>query len=301
MFVDKSAAARLSVNQDQLRPISMAQGWLVTVDISVPSKPIFKAIPAALAPVEKPRRCFWFFDEEQARAYVAGMAVDWTRKSQIPILKNGDGKPLPFGESGPMKGGVECATDGTLALSAAFMETIPDNMAGAGNHIGHSSSPPRIGHIVGGYRYGADGRVTLVLDRRLFWWGWTLKVTASGDDEYRPAVQPIMLDLLAVLNQGAPQKLAFAEIADQELGAEPVELSAESDAGIPVEFIVINGPMAVDGRSLRQLDVPPRTKLPLEVRVAAYNFGRHVPGHEPIKKGGWILRSFKILPRGSSK
>jgi hypothetical protein len=51
-------------------------------------------------------------------------------------------------------------------------------------------------------------------------------------------------------------------------------LAATSDSGLPVSFFVVAGPAVVRDGKLVFTPIPPRTKLPVSVTVAAWQWGR---------------------------
>jgi hypothetical protein len=53
-----------------------------------------------------------------------------------------------------------------------------------------------------------------------------------------------------------------------------LELSASSDAGLPVFFCVREGPAVISWRTLHFTSVPPRAKFPVKVTVVAWQWGR---------------------------
>ena len=113
-----------------------------------------------------------------------------------------------------------------------------------------------------------------------------------GNARVAHAEQPVRVVFPFANTQGKPQTITFADIADQPLGTESIALQATSDSGLPVEFCVIAGPTRVDGNRLVFTKVPPRTKLPVPVTVAAYQWGRSI---EPLAQSAPIVeQSFRV-------
>ena len=99
-----------------------------------------------------------------------------------------------------------------------------------------------------------------------------------GDAQFRRADRPLHPLGLGTINKaGTPQTITFQKIPDQRAGAKPVKLSATSDAGLPVQFFVVSGPVQIDPRDNTKLNIlqaPPRTKYPVRVIIGAYQWGR---------------------------
>lgn len=96
---------------------------------------------------------------------------------------------------------------------------------------------------------------------------------SRGDEKYRAAFQPGKIKVPAN-KEGRPQKITFQKIPNQVAGTRSILLEAASDADLPVEFFVKYGPAEVEGNRLVLGEVPPRGKLPIEVCVVAYQYGR---------------------------
>ncbi len=52
------------------------------------------------------------------------------------------------------------------------------------------------------------------------------------------------------------QQITFAEIADRTVGDAPFALSAKASSGLPVSFLVVDGPAVLDGKNLRLTNTP---------------------------------------------
>ncbi|MCY3018813.1 MAG: hypothetical protein NTW87_07270, partial [Planctomycetota bacterium] len=57
-------------------------------------------------------------------------------------------------------------------------------------------------------------------------------------------------------------------------GTVGMPLVATSDAGLPVSFFVVAGPAIVREKTLVFTPIPPRSRLPVTVTVAAWQWGR---------------------------
>jgi hypothetical protein len=120
-----------------------------------------------------------------------------------------------------------------------------------------------------------------------------LAATHPGDAGFKPAVQQAHLFAPARNNQGADQHVSFPPIPDQKSGAASVKLNATSDAGVPVHYLVREGPADVSGDTLTFTAIPPRAKFPVQVTVVAWQYGRSM---EPkLKTAEPVTRSFFIV------
>jgi hypothetical protein len=78
------------------------------------------------------------------------------------------------------------------------------------------------------------------------------------------------------------------------VGAKPITLKAKASSGLPVEFCVIDGPVEIREGKLVQTLIPPRSKFPLFVTIAASQWGR---GVDPkIKAAKTVFQTFRIIP-----
>ena len=103
---------------------------------------------------------------------------------------------------------------------------------------------------------------------------------AEGDDQWRYAEQVgIVRNLL--LTEGKEQSITFPAPADVNAATGPIQLNATSDSGLSVECSVAHGPAKIEQGRLVLHELPRRARLPIEVKVVAYQFGR---GVEPLVK-----------------
>ena len=120
-------------------------------------------------------------------------------------------------------------------------------------------------------------RFCIALDRS--WLGGVssacLAIRHRGTEFIRDAVQPVYVDVSALRNtSGKPQKITFSPLGDVPVGTAAVPLVATSDSGLPVAFFVVAGPAVVRENKLVFAALPPRSKLPVTVTVAAWQWGR---------------------------
>ncbi|HEX9046761.1 MAG TPA: hypothetical protein VF988_07025, partial [Verrucomicrobiae bacterium] len=115
-----------------------------------------------------------------------------------------------------------------------------------------------------------------------------------GNDEFRRCDRPGH-PLVATKNQeGKPQAIDFSKIEDQPRGVKSLVLRATSDAGLPVQFYVVSGPVKLtdDNRALEFLPLPPRAKYPARVIIGAYQWGR-ISG-EKVRTAAPVFQEFYI-------
>ena len=102
-----------------------------------------------------------------------------------------------------------------------------------------------------------------------------LAIRHRGTESIRDAVQPVNIDVQALRNtSGTRQTITFSPIGDVQAGADSVPLKASSDAGLPVSFFVVAGPAIVKNGRLTFTKFPPRSRFPIEITVAAWQWGR---------------------------
>jgi hypothetical protein len=77
------------------------------------------------------------------------------------------------------------------------------------------------------------------------------------------------------LSEGAEPHISFPPLPDQKRGSKSLRLTATSDANAPVYYYVMAGPAEVNGETLVFTKIPPRAKLPIEVTVVAWQWGRN--------------------------
>ena len=89
-------------------------------------------------------------------------------------------------------------------------------------------------------------------------------------------------------------KITFEPIPDVTTATPSILLTASSDAGLPVSFFVVSGPARVIDRQLVFTAIPPRTRFPVEITVAAWQWGR---GTGPkIQTAEIVKRTFRLQP-----
>ena len=292
-YIRAAAQARLSPDGNPtLRAVDLDSGYVA--GLSVPgAKPVppVRYKDCALEDRSLP----WYFTAELAQAACDMARINWNAETQVPVFADAKGKALPFGYRGifsPLPFTTEA--DGvSFQLRTAFLDRIPDGWVHAGTRLGHALGEPVVEWICGQVAPLGGHRFRIALDRT---WGHSptfVRVWQPGNDAYRLAVQPGELKLTPNKN-GKPQAITFDPVADQAAGTKEIRLHATSDAGLPVWFFVRCGPAEIHGDQLVFTPIPPRSRFPVTVTVAAWQWGRST---EPaIQTAEIVERSFKILP-----
>jgi hypothetical protein len=321
MFIRKAAVQRLPADEPLdkapvLKPIDPKQGWLVerwhlNQGRTIP--------PAPYSSYNGDRvQAFWCFDEEMADA-VQNYSAD--QPGKLPqLLSITDGHmPAEKGCGEPINLHFYPDADGvTFHVQSSFMDTVPGDLKNknparwaylpAGTPLGHASGggPIRVHKIVGPVKKISDDTFALRLDRNaettdgrlLDIWLWA---SHPGDDKYKSIVQQAVVHVQPN-TVGAEQHITFPAIPDQKTdlvgrpGEESIKLEATSDSGLPVYYYVREGPAEIHEGKVPTLvikDIPPRSKLPIEVTIVAWQWGRTV---EPaVKTATPVEQTFSIL------
>ena len=233
---------------------------------------------------------FWCFDEEMARATEHIYAASRGKKPQL-LSVTSPGEPVEKGCGEPVSPKWQPLDDGmTFKLATAFMDHVPGDAKNTnparwaalpvGTPLGHATGggPIKLSRTVGpAVQTGADtftlrfGRAEYTPNRRNtdIW----IVATHPGDADFKPAVQQACVHVLPNTG-GTAQRITFPPIENQTAGVATLKLNATSDAGLPVQYYVREGPAEIDGDTLRFTAIPPRAKFPVKVTVVAWQWGR---------------------------
>jgi hypothetical protein len=297
MFIRKAAHYRIPAEVPAngpvtLKPIDPASGWLIDPDKlgSPEGKP---------APVRQwkgdPKKAFWYFDEELANAVNDFMAAAFAKKPQVLSIIS-QGKPKVDYSGGGVAGlAPQLEGDGaTFQLKAGFLDRSPTSRLYNGEAVGHATGPIFFKASTGAIHQTGPDTFRIWMKRGgLIQQGqpWEPHITAyqPGDGEFRRADRPIHPNIGTINKYGALQTITFQKIADQSVGATGVNLQATTDAGLPVQFYVVSGPVRIDpsdNTKLNVLSAPPRAAFPLRAIIGAYQWGRvsgvKVQNAEPV-------------------
>ena len=292
-YIDTMAKARLSADgSPSLNPVNLATGFLA--DLPLPGHE-GTAVVAATTVDALP----WFIDETSAREAQTFAAINWKAETQLPVfldekdnvqLHDFNGivslKALPFEADGT-----------TFTVRGALADVIPDGFLNAGEKLAKTPGAPSSEWLCGPIEPLGDSRFRVALDRTWLGGGATyVALRQPGTATIRGSVQPAGIDLRGALrnNTGQPQKITFPQLPDVHSDATPITLAATADSGLPVSFFVVAGPAIVQDGKLFLTVIPPRTRFPVTVTVAAWQWGRR---SEPAFKMAEIIQqSFKITP-----
>jgi len=304
MFIEKAAQRRVPREQAPrgerpvLSKLPLDSGWLTDNTLVTPVR-----YPAALYAdyTGDPTMAFWHLDEELARANEDYGTRDHGKKPQLVTFLD-DGKPLE--PAWIQKVTFRPLDDGlTVRVAAGFVDTPTATFRNAGfpGNLAHADGPIQFrlfgGWGGGGEQVGPD-TFRIRFDRFMFARRQeeaSLMVMAyhPGNAEFAFAEQPCSIQFPWRNTEGTPQTITFAEIANQQAGVTEIELKATSDAGLPVQFCVIQGPAVIERNTLELTAIPPCTKFPVRVTVMAYQWGRSV---EPLVQSAEpVEQTFRII------
>ena len=290
-YINAAMRARMPADATLPQPLDLREGWIAGLGlpggVDLPPKPFTDATP-------EERALPWFFNKELAEQARAMARINWNAATQVPVFADAGGKPLPFGYRSifsPLP--FEPAHNGiTFPLHAGFLDALPPDFVNAGATLGHSATgEPRIDWICGPIAPSGGNRFRVALDR-----SWPdspafLCVWHPGDGDFRHSVQPGEVKLVPN-TAGKPQSITFTLPAELPAGSTMLPLQATSDQGMPVRFFVRAGPATIENDCLHFTPIPPRTKLPLAVTVAAWQWGR--AGNEPIQTAPLVERTLLL-------
>jgi hypothetical protein len=286
-YIALAVKARLSNDGNPaLKPVQITDGFVA--DLPVPgheNKPIAPAGTADALP--------WYFDQDTAREAQAMATINWTAETQLPGCLDDDGMALPFNFNGiiDMKP-TRMEPDGiTFTLHGTMLDRIPAGFIAAGEQLAMTPGEPTAEWLCGSAAPLGCNRFRIAPGRvggPIY-----LALRKEGTDTIRSVVQPIHIELHALRNNdGRAQSITFALPPDVKFGTASLPLQATSDAGLPVSYYVESGPAVVQDSTLIFTALPPRSRFPVAVTVAAWQWGRAT---EPkIKTAEIVKRTIRI-------
>ena len=304
MFLQKAARLRIPAEHPapgqlpKLIDLPKTSGWLTDITYQLPPNYPTAAYDRYQG---EPTLALWHLDEELARANDAFTAESKNKKVQlVTFVEAGKALPNEWIQSltfQPQNDGL------TVKLQADFVKTVPPDLGYPGlTEIGHAAGPIRF-HLFGGWAGGGQqlgpDTFRVAFDRFSLTKGLgDMMVMAyhPGDAEYAYTEQPCSIKVPSRNTKGKPQKIMFAPIPNVKVGASPIALAATSDSGLPVEFCVIAGPAEIKGNSLVLTAIPPRSKFPVKVVVAGYQWGRSI---EPLVQSAEKVEQTILIEDGS--
>lgn len=291
-YIDLVAKFRLSEDgSPTLQPVQLNKGFLASMPISdIYDKPVVAYLNAQSDATALP----WFFDKKSAIEAQSFARINWKAATQLPAFMDGNGTVAPFSFNGISKLiPTDMGSDGiTFRFKPVLLDEIPSNFAiGAGEKLAKTNNEPTLEWLCGQFKPIGNNQFRVSLDRMYPTMTSYLGVYQKGDETIRTVFQPGGLTI-PKNNTGQIQKITFEKIKDVTDGTNSVPLIASSDAGLEVNYYVVSGPAIVEKDKLIFTKIPPKSKFPITVTVAAWQWGRAA---EPqIKMAEIIKQSFKI-------
>jgi hypothetical protein len=294
LYIRKACQYRLPKNAEgngpvKLRKIDPQSGWLT--DTGGMDADQFESAPYAQYKGD-PKKAYWFFDEETARAAAAFQGDRKNRLRQMLTFVQ-DGKQLPVAKQGfaPLKFQPQ-ANGLTFKLEGAFLSEMPPELIGAGEKLGHAPGPIKFRVITGPAIQTGLKTFRVQFDRGGMGGPIWIQEEHPGDERYRHAVQPGQMPIPQNLTKGKPQTINFPKMENQKAGFKTIKLEAKSDSGLPVDYYVVAGPAEVEAGTLKLTPIPMRSKRPIKITIVAYQWGRTI---EPLYQTAQpVERSFTI-------
>lgn len=285
-YIDAAVGARLGT--EGLVPTDLNSGYAAHLPL-----PGLLDEPPVACSVATPdqRKGAWFFTEKLAVEGQKISRTNWEAATALPGFVAGEGTTVkPFSFNSVTE--VTVSTDGLFDVDAEFLPAIPEGFKAAGEALAKPATLPAVEWICGPFAPTADGRFRIALDRT-----WKtgaasyLIAKSAGDAVTRPAVQPAAVKFQEN-KEGNPQQITFEPPSTLKTDSPPLELTATSDSGLPVQFSVISGPAVIEEGRLILAPIPPRAKYPVEIVVMAWQWGRSA---EPQYRLGSITRSISVM------
>ncbi len=305
-YIDLVTRARLPMQPGaSLKPISITDGFLT--DLPVPGHEKHPTRAYGETPPEA-RAVPWYLDRASAEEAQAIARINWHAASQLPTFADEHGQLFPYTFNGitwmpinktsePSTNGLvtptlETESDGiTFSLQGRLRDKLPANFVGAGEPLAQAPGATSLEWLCGCVEPLGHGRFRLALDRT---WPSPIYVAVrhGGSAGIRAAVQPGQISRDGHFG-GIPQKITFEKIADVNASTVSIPLKAHTEAGLPVRFFVVAGPAIVLSDRLVFTKIPPRTRFPVAVTVAAWQWGRG--GDSKVNTAEIVRQTFQIL------
>ncbi|HEY4150717.1 MAG TPA: hypothetical protein VGM41_17385 [Chitinophagaceae bacterium] len=239
-----------------------------------------------------PKKAYWFFDKELAMAAVAFNGDRKTRSKQmISFVSNGD--TLPVNRNGYVALPFTPAADGwSFEVAGGFLKAVPAGLINAGTSLGHANGSFTFRVVMGPAIQTGPHQFRVQFDRQAPR-NIMIMATQQGDERYRRALQPAVINIPAKLLKGQPQSIVFPAIENQKATTGSIELKAQSSSGLAVNYYIVSGPATMDGHTLRFTKVPVKSKWPVKIKVVAYQWGRMI---EPLwQTAEPVTREFYLI------
>ena len=292
-YIAGMVTARLPRNNRQaLRPLKTGNGFLA--DLPVPGyedRAVERVARADTTGLAAP----WYVSNELAIEAQAIARINWRAATQLPAFADETGMVTPFVFNGIMKlPAPVMADDGvTFRLKGIMLNKLPANFIGAGEPLAAVPTVPALEWVCGSYKPVGNNTFCIALDRT---WPYTpnyVGIRQLGNDRLRAIFQPGSL-ILARNEAGIVQRITVEKIANITVGTPFLTLRASSDSGMPVYWFVVSGPAIVNDSQLILTKIPPRSKFPVAITVAAWQWGRNtqpkVKTAEMVKQIFWVTK-----------
>jgi hypothetical protein len=273
-YIREACKVRLSPDGSQtLRPVDLNSGYVA--GLPVPSStPVKPKSYSSCTPAE--RNLPWYFTREFAQSAYDLADVNWNAQTQVPVFLDDAGKVIPFNQRGITDLKPSTEADGiTFTVKATYLDKVPaDFKFKAGSPLTHALGTPEVGWLrgpvipLGNNRFQIAPNRSSGCDIRPI-----LRTISPVDANYHLSIRPGAVTIPTNV-AGKPQTIIFDPIPDQPASAKEVTLHATSDSGLPVRFYVKLGPAVVHGDKLVLTPIPAKSKMPVEVTVVAWQFGR---------------------------
>ncbi len=301
LFLRKAAQARIphwpadASEPVACKKVDAASGWVTSFALREGAEPV------ALADADGEKAGgAWHFDREMAEAIAAyheGLGkkdqfIRWKDRAHVDA-----GVRYFFSD-------VQWVGDGrTFQVHPEYLEKYPEPQPNgpkwpqAGQPVSHSDAPILLKAVSGPVAVAGSDQLRITFDNlspateggRI-----TFMAYSEGDETHRHTEQVGMLPRnFKGFTAGKEQTITFPPVGDIKAGSGPVELKAESSAGLPVDFYVAHGPAEVVDGKLKIADLPTRASLPVEVKIVAHQFGS---GIEPkVKTAAPVEQTLRIV------
>ena len=287
----KTVANNTSV---QLKKIKKEDGWLT--DTGGMEADVYPPAPYSKYKGD-PKKAYWFFDKETAKAAIA-FNGDRTKRQRQMLTFVQNGLPLPVAQKGYAPLAFQPDKDGlTFRVEGTFLTELPNELIGAGEKLGHAPGPIQFKLITGPAVQVDSNSFRIQFDRAGMVGEIWLQEEHPGNSRYRHAVQPGRILIPGKLTNGKPQVITFPRIENQGAATKSIKLTATSNSGLPVHYFVLAGPAVIEGNALRFTQIPVESKRPIKVTIVAYQWGRTI---EPLYQSAEpVEQSFYIMQKGS--
>lgn len=291
-YIDSVVKARLPRGGEPgLHPVDLGKGYLA--DLAVPGHTPKGPLPYASVGAGE-RALPWYFDRKGALDAQSFAAIDWKAESPLIGFTDGSGNVLPFDFNGINNLKPTMDADGvTFHLRPILLDKLPDNFLHAGDPVAKPAVTPTLEWMCGATTPVSGDALRVSMDRSYRQQANYYVARIPASPGVRAMVQPVGIKL-EPNNAGARQHIDFVKASDVKAGTKSISLEAHSDSGLPVEFFVVAGPATIVGNQLVFTAIPPRAKFPVEVTVAAWQWGRTV---EPKVQSAPTVRQTFLINR----